>query len=837
LAKLKYLPYQKECIKFVEEHNGYAINGDTCGLGKTIEAIGTMDISYPGKYIIICTKSMKLKWAREIYTWAKKDSYIIHGEKQFTLPKNYDYYIINYHILGRENANDRKLENKRKEDFNKNELLRKKEREDKGEFYKKAKYIPGIVRLEGWFTELSKLNITGIIIDEAHRGLNNPKAIWTRSIIELYKAIKPKVFLPLTGTPIRKRPKNFYTMLHLTAPNLFPNEYKFYYRYCLPKNAPILMNDLTEKRIDKIKIGDKIIGWKRENKQRVLCEAKVKDIIIKEAPLIKVTLINGKIIYCTKDHRWLNGSSHYGNRMEYSIPREGRFGGAGIGCASQIVEIFNPIKGNYINTDDYKKGYIQGFFMGDGYCSHETYTRFNYFRDKLVRNYRKYIIGCNCNDKEPIERIHDYLEYFGIKHRYFIRSDGMYSISSNRTDTFNFLQEIENIDTKEKNAGFLGGIYDAEGSGKVISQYVAINKKTSDLIEHSLQYFNVKYVVQNSGQGFIISGIRKDFFDFWAIASPTLTRKLKSFLFNHGGKFMTDRFYVKKIEDIPGIHKVYTLTTTTGNYVAYGMGSKNCDPKHTRWGWTFDGATHEEELHELVSKIMIRRLKEDVLKELPDKIVSCIPMELTKLEEKNYLSASEELIQVIKSTKNKLEKSNGLAKLKQLAYLAKRNSLFVWIDEFMEDNDKLILGCWHKMVINDLMERYGKIALKIDGSVTDKNRQMAEDRFQTDSKIKIIILQIDAGGEGLTLTASKSVGIIECPDTPGQIIQFCDRAHRKGQTEQVTIYFPFANGTIENIVADRIEESFRSMSMILDGKESKGIFNYSFDEILLKNLQ
>jgi SNF2 family DNA or RNA helicase len=212
-------------------------------------------------------------------------------------------------------------------------------------------------------------------------------------------------------------------------------------------------------------------------------------------------------------------------------------------------------------------------------------------------------------------------------------------------------------------------------------------------------------------------------------------------------------------------------------------------------------------------------------------------MELTKLEEKNYQSASEELINVIKSTKNKLEKSNGLAKLKQLAYLAKRNSLFVWIDEFMEDNDKLILGCWHKMVIDDLMERYGKIALKIDGSVTDKNRQIAEDRFQTDPKVKIIILQIDAGGEGLTLTASNSVGIIECPDTPGQIIQFCDRAHRKGQTKQVTIYFPFANGTIENIVADRIEESFRSMSMILDGKESKGIFNYSFDEILMKNLE
>jgi SWI/SNF-related matrix-associated actin-dependent regulator 1 of chromatin subfamily A len=477
LNKLKYLPYQKECIKFVEEHNGYAINGDTCGLGKTIEAIGTMDISYPGKYIIICTKSMKLKWAREIYAWAKKDSYIISGEKEYRLPKNYDYYIINYHILGRENAKLKKIE------------IDNKARAKENNLSYRMKQVP----VEGWWQELSKSNITGIIIDEAHRGLNNPKAVWTRSIVALYKAIKPKVFLPLTGTPIRKRPKNFFTMLHLVAPNLFPNEYKFYYRYC--------------------------------------------------------------------------------------------------------------------------------------------------------------------------------------------------------------------------------------------------------------------------------------------------------------------------------------------------------DPKHTRWGWTFDGATNEEELHELVSKIMIRRLKEDVLKELPNKIVSCIPMELTKLEEKNYLSASEELIQVIKSTKNKLEKSNGLAKLKQLAYLAKRNSLFTWIDEFMEDNDKLILGCWHKIVIDDLMKRYGKIALKIDGSVTDKNRQIAEDRFQTDPKIKIIILQIDAGGEGLTLTASNSVGIIECPDTPGQIIQFCDRAHRKGQTKQVTIYFPFANGTIENIVADRIEESFRSMSMILDGKESKGIFNYSFDEILMKNLE
>ena len=459
-----------ECHNFVA--NGIVVHN----CGKTMEAIGISDLIYPGKYIIICTKSMKLKWAREIHLWTGKDSYIISGEKTFNLPKNYDYYIINYHILGRENAKLRK-----------EELAKKKKALENNLTYK-MKPVP----VEGWWKELVELSPIGIFPDEAHR-LGNPKAIWTRSVIELFKQTKPKVFVPLSGTITRKKPKSLFTNLHLVAPNLFPNEYRFYYRFC--------------------------------------------------------------------------------------------------------------------------------------------------------------------------------------------------------------------------------------------------------------------------------------------------------------------------------------------------------DPKHTRWGWTFDGATHIEELHDLMSKVMIRRLKEDVFKDLPSKIISCIPMELSKLEESNYLSANESLIQIIKSTKNKLEKNNGLARLKQIAYLAKRNSLFDWIDDFIEDHDKLILGCWHKSVIEDLIKRYDKIAVKIDGSVTDEKRLEAEDRFQTDPKVKIIILQIDAGGEGLTLTASDSVGIIEIPDTPGQLIQFCDRAHRKGQTRQVTVYFPFANGTIENIVADRLEESFKAISMILDGKKDTTLFNYSFDEVIMKNLK
>jgi SNF2 family DNA or RNA helicase len=167
-----------------------------------------------------------------------------------------------------------------------------------------------------------------------------------------------------------------------------------------------------------------------------------------------------------------------------------------------------------------------------------------------------------------------------------------------------------------------------------------------------------------------------------------------------------------------------------------------------------------------------------------------------------------------------------------LAYLAKRNSCFNWIDEYLEDHDKLILAAWHKKVINDLYDKYKHIGLKIDGSVPSKKRLEIEDKFQNDEKIKIMILQIDAGGEGLTLTASNAIAIIEMPDTPGQLIQVCDRGHRIGlKSDTFTIYFPFANGTIENKIADEIENSSKSLEAILDGKKGSGLFKYQFKNL------
>lgn len=261
-----------------------------------------------------------------------------------------------------------------------------------------------------------------------------------------------------------------------------------------------------------------------------------------------------------------------------------------------------------------------------------------------------------------------------------------------------------------------------------------------------------------------------------------------------------------------------------------------CDPQRTAFGWDFSGSSNEEKLHTLLKKIMIRRLKKDVT-DLPHRTFSVIPVEPSSEGMKNYRKAHKEAKEELEKISNILLQRNQLSGLKRFAYLAKREQTFAWIDEYLESHDKLVIAVWHKLVLKDLMDHCGKIALKIDGGVTGKNRQIAEDRFQTDPEIKIIILQIEAGGEGITLTASNGILIVECPDTPRQLIQVCDRIHRIGQkSDTVTIYYLFADGTIENTIADRIEQSYKSFSNILDGEKVDGLFNYTFDDEILKNM-
>ena len=250
-----------------------------------------------------------------------------------------------------------------------------------------------------------------------------------------------------------------------------------------------------------------------------------------------------------------------------------------------------------------------------------------------------------------------------------------------------------------------------------------------------------------------------------------------------------------------------------------------CDRKHTGFGWDYSGASNTEELHQrLVSTIMIRRKKEDVLQELPPKIYSFLPIELSN--EQEYSTAEQDFIEFVRTRRGKeaaerASNAQALAEiegLKQLAVVGKLKQAIDWIEDFLQSDQKLVVFAVHKFVITELMERFKNIAVKVDGSVSGTNRQLAVDKFQNNAETRLFIGNIQAAGVGITLTAASNVAFLELPWTPGALVQAEDRCHRIGQKDSVNIYYLLAEETIEEKIAMLLDEKKIVLDAVLDGK-------------------
>lgn len=261
------------------------------------------------------------------------------------------------------------------------------------------------------------------------------------------------------------------------------------------------------------------------------------------------------------------------------------------------------------------------------------------------------------------------------------------------------------------------------------------------------------------------------------------------------------------------------------NFMEFGR--KYCAGRHNGYGWDFNGASNTAELNKkLTDSIMIRRKKQDVLVDLPDKIYASVPMELDN--EKEYRYAESNFIQFVREyngvdAAQKASAAQALTEiegLKQLAIKGKLQQTLSWIENFLEVDGKLVVFAIHKATIDALMERFNPIAVKIDGSVTQADRQDAVDRFQNDPKIRLFVGNIKAAGVGITLTAASNVAVIELPWSPGDLSQAEDRCHRIGQKNSVTIHYLLAAGTIEEKIAALIDHKRHVLDQVLDGKET-----------------
>jgi SWI/SNF-related matrix-associated actin-dependent regulator of chromatin subfamily A-like protein 1 len=280
--------------------------------------------------------------------------------------------------------------------------------------------------------------------------------------------------------------------------------------------------------------------------------------------------------------------------------------------------------------------------------------------------------------------------------------------------------------------------------------------------------------------------------------------------------------------------------------------------------------TYASRLKELNTRartyFMIRRLKIDVLPELPPKQRTPVPIEITNRAE--YDAAEQDIagyfatkkIQDDEYTAKKLaitmdafqkglegEEANQFVKtrmseeysarfnmayliaaqneellrweaLKQLAVRGKMKGVFAWLDEFMESEEKLVVFGDHTSVIEDIARRYNAPIIYGDTSLT--RRDQAEYRFTNDPSCRMIVGNMRAMGQGLNLQVASNVAFVEFGWNPKTHDQAEDRCHRIGTKDNVTVWNLVAEQTIDEELCALIEKKRVITDAIQDGEDA-----------------
>ncbi|NWW87275.1 ZRAB3 endonuclease, partial [Rhynochetos jubatus] len=250
-----------------------------------------------------------------------------------------------------------------------------------------------------------------------------------------------------------------------------------------------------------------------------------------------------------------------------------------------------------------------------------------------------------------------------------------------------------------------------------------------------------------------------------------------------------------------------------------------------RTQWDCRGASNLEELHQLLSEIMIRRLKNDVLTQLPPKVRQRIPFDLPDAAAKNLnttFAEWEKLMRNLNSDANENHFSqvmNLITRMYKETAIAKAGAVKDYI-KMMLANDKLkflvfahhlsmLQACTEAVIENKV--RY----IRIDGSVPSAERIHLVNQFQKDPDTRVAILSIQAAGQGLTFTAATHVVFAELYWDPGHIKQAEDRAHRIGQCSSVNIHFLIAKGTMDTLMWAMLNRKAKVTGSTLNGKKEK----------------
>ena len=171
----------------------------------------------------------------------------------------------------------------------------------------------------------------------------------------------------------------------------------------------------------------------------------------------------------------------------------------------------------------------------------------------------------------------------------------------------------------------------------------------------------------------------------------------------------------------------------------------------------------------------------------------------------------------------KKENFSALLQLFSKSGLAKVDAVLENIGKHLDDpqSGKLLVFAHHAPVM-DAIEAYitrrGVELVRIDGQTQSVDRFANTRHFQSAPSCRVALLAITAAGIGITLTAANTVFFVEMFWTPGSLIQAEDRAHRLGQTSAVNVTYFLAKGTIDDILWPLLCRKVKTLGEIVEGE-------------------
>ncbi|KAM7105017.1 SWI/SNF-related matrix-associated actin-dependent regulator of chromatin subfamily A-like protein 1 isoform 1-T2 [Molossus nigricans] len=246
----------------------------------------------------------------------------------------------------------------------------------------------------------------------------------------------------------------------------------------------------------------------------------------------------------------------------------------------------------------------------------------------------------------------------------------------------------------------------------------------------------------------------------------------------------------------------------------HAFGLRYCDAKRHQWGWDYSGSSNLGELKLLLEEaVMLRRLKSDVLSQLPAKQRKMVVAAPGRISAKARASLDAAAREMTTKDKSKGQQREALILFFNRTAEAKIPCVIEYILDLLESGrEKFLVFAHHKVVLDAItkeLERKQVQHIRIDGSTSSADREDLCQQFQLFQGHAVAVLSITAANMGLTFSSADLVVFAELFWNPGVLMQAEDRVHRIGQSNSVGIHYLVARGTADDYLWPMIQEKIK----------------------------